>query len=115
MIAYCEEKKIPVQASAKKPYSMDRNLLHISFEAGILEDPWYDASAEKAREMYVISVSPEARRTRRNTWSCTSKRGSARRWDTTRSTPCSGAFPANGATFTAEGAAKLSPLGVIAC
>src|SRR5437773_10355642 len=39
MIAYCEEKNIPVQASAKKPYSMDRNLLHISFEAGILEDP----------------------------------------------------------------------------
>ncbi|MGV3532571.1 MAG: argininosuccinate synthase domain-containing protein, partial [Chthoniobacteraceae bacterium] len=34
MIAYCEEKEIPVQASAKKPYSMDRNLLHISFEAG---------------------------------------------------------------------------------
>jgi argininosuccinate synthase len=59
MIAYCEERKIPVQASAKKPYSMDRNLLHISFEAGILEDPWYDASAEKARDMYVLSVSPE--------------------------------------------------------
>ena len=38
---------------------MDRNLLHISFEAGILEDPWFDASAEKAREMYVLSVSPE--------------------------------------------------------
>jgi argininosuccinate synthase len=32
-----------VQASAKKPYSMDRNLLHISYEAGILEDPWMDA------------------------------------------------------------------------
>src|SRR3954468_1689799 len=59
MIAYCEEKKIPVTASAKKPYSMDRNLLHISFEAGILEDPWFDASAEKSREMYVLSVSPE--------------------------------------------------------
>lgn len=59
MIAYCEEKGIPVQATAKKPYSMDRNLLHISFEAGILEDPWYDASAENAREMYVLSVSPE--------------------------------------------------------
>ncbi len=59
MIAYCEEKGIPVQASAKKPYSMDRNLLHISFEAGILEDPWFDASAEKARDMYVLSVSPE--------------------------------------------------------
>src|SRR5258707_1359385 len=59
MIAYCEEKRIPVQASAKKPYSTDRNLLHISFEAGILEDPWFDASAEKARDMYVLSVSPE--------------------------------------------------------
>lgn len=59
MIAYCEEKGIPVQASAKKPYSMDRNLLHISFEAGILEDPWFDASAEKSRDMYVLSVSPE--------------------------------------------------------
>jgi argininosuccinate synthase len=59
MIAYCEEKDIPVQATAKKPYSMDRNLLHISFEAGILEDPWFDASAEKARDMYILSVSPE--------------------------------------------------------
>src|SRR3954467_5180391 len=59
MIAYCEEKGIPVQATAKKPYSMDRNLLHISFEAGILEDPWFDASAEKSRDMYILSVSPE--------------------------------------------------------
>src|SRR5713226_12795 len=59
MIAYAEKNHIPVLASAKKPYSMDRNLLHISFEAGILEDPWFDASAEKAREMYVLSVSPE--------------------------------------------------------
>jgi argininosuccinate synthase len=59
MIAYCEEKKIPVQATAKKPYSMDRNLLHISFEAGILEDPWLDASAPEYKEMYVLSVSPE--------------------------------------------------------
>jgi argininosuccinate synthase len=38
MIQYCEAKGIPVQATAKKPYSMDRNLLHISFESGILED-----------------------------------------------------------------------------
>jgi argininosuccinate synthase len=59
MIAYAERHGIPVAASAKKPYSMDRNLLHISFESGILEDPWFDASAEKAREMYVLSVSPE--------------------------------------------------------
>src|SRR5512134_3090166 len=34
MIAYCERKRIPVQASAKKPFSSDRNLLHISYEAG---------------------------------------------------------------------------------
>lgn len=59
MIAYCEEKKIPVQATAKKPYSMDRNLLHISFEAGILEDPWLDASAPEHKGMYVLSVAPE--------------------------------------------------------
>src|SRR6516164_763022 len=59
MIAYCEEKKIPVQASAKKPYSMDRNLLHISFEAGILEDPWMDAFAPKNRDMFKLSVAPE--------------------------------------------------------
>src|SRR5262250_2582778 len=59
MIAYCEEKGIPVQASAKKPYSMDRNLLHISFEAGILEDPWMDAFAPGNKGMFKLSVSPE--------------------------------------------------------
>ena len=59
MIRYCEEKNIPVEASAKKPYSMDRNLLHISFEAGILEDPWLDASAPEHKAMYKLSVSPE--------------------------------------------------------
>ena len=59
MIAYCAKKKIPVEASAKKPYSMDRNLLHISYEAGILEDPWLDASAPEFKGMYKLSVSPE--------------------------------------------------------
>jgi argininosuccinate synthase len=59
MIRYCEEKKIPVQASAKKPYSSDRNLLHISFEAGILEDPWMDAFAPNNKDMFKLSVSPE--------------------------------------------------------
>src|SRR5690348_3821399 len=59
MIAYCAEKKIPVQASAKKPYSMDRNLLHISFEAGILEDPWMDAFAPNNKDMFKLSVAPE--------------------------------------------------------
>ena len=59
MIAFAQEHDIPVAASAKKPYSMDRNLLHISFESGILEDPWMDASAPDSREMYKLSVSPE--------------------------------------------------------
>ena len=59
MIQYCEERNIPVQATAKKPYSMDRNLLHISYEAGILEDPWFDAFAPTNRKMFTLSVSPE--------------------------------------------------------
>ena len=59
MIDYAAEHNIPVQASAKKSYSMDRNLLHISFESGVLEDPWYDATGEADRDMYVLSVSPE--------------------------------------------------------
>ncbi len=59
MIAYAEAQGVPVAASAKKPYSMDRNLLHISFESGILEDPWFDASDPSCRSMYKLSVSPE--------------------------------------------------------
>jgi len=60
MIAYCEAKGIPVKASAKKPFSMDRNLLHISYEAGILEDPWFDAGNLKNREYFTtLSVFPE--------------------------------------------------------
>lgn len=59
MIAYCEERGIPVQATAKKPYSSDRNLLHISFEAGILEDPWMDAFAPANKDMFKLSVAPE--------------------------------------------------------
>ncbi len=59
MIAFAEKHGIPVAASAKKPYSMDRNLLHISFESGILEDPWFDASAPESRDMYKLSVAPE--------------------------------------------------------
>jgi argininosuccinate synthase len=60
MIAYCDSKKIPVQASAKKPFSMDRNLLHISYEAGILEDPWFDSYDLKNRDYFTtLSVFPE--------------------------------------------------------
>jgi argininosuccinate synthase len=59
MIAYCQENAIPVEASLKKPYSMDRNLLHISYEAGILEDPWFDPTAPGNEDMFKLSVSPE--------------------------------------------------------
>jgi argininosuccinate synthase len=59
MIAYCQENKIPVEASLKKPYSMDRNLLHISYEAGILEDPWFDPTTKENKKMFKLSVAPE--------------------------------------------------------
>ncbi|HET7537999.1 MAG TPA: argininosuccinate synthase [Candidatus Didemnitutus sp.] len=59
MIEYCREHKIPVEASLKKPYSMDRNLLHISYEAGILEDPWFDPTTKQNKAMFKLSVSPE--------------------------------------------------------
>jgi argininosuccinate synthase len=59
MIRYAEEHGIPVAASTKKPYSMDRNLLHISFESGVLEDPWVDTTGPDLRDMYKLSVAPE--------------------------------------------------------
>ncbi len=40
LIAYTKAHSIPIEATADKPYSVDRNLLHTSFEGGILEDPW---------------------------------------------------------------------------
>ena len=59
MIAFAKANGIPVEASAEKPYSMDRNLLHISYESGVLEDPWFDASSREMRSMYKLSVAPE--------------------------------------------------------
>ena len=59
MIDYCREHEINVEASASKPYSMDRNLLHISYEAGILEDPWFDPTQPDNKSMFKLSVSPE--------------------------------------------------------
>jgi len=59
LMAYCEERNIPVDFSNKKkksPYSMDANLLHISYEGGQLEDPWVEAE----EDMWRWSVSPEA-------------------------------------------------------
>ena len=59
MIDYCAEAGINVEASASKPYSMDRNLLHISYEAGILEDPWFDPTTPDNKDMYKLTADPE--------------------------------------------------------
>ena len=55
LIAYAEKHGIPTPVTKTKPYSMDRNMLHISFEGGILEDPW----AEPPADMFVLSQAPE--------------------------------------------------------
>ena len=58
LMAYAKDHNIPVdfaKAGKKSPYSMDANLLHISYEGGILEDPW----AEPEEDMWRWSVSPE--------------------------------------------------------
>lgn len=59
MIDYCREHAIDVEASASKPYSMDRNLLHISYEAGILEDPWFDPTTDDNKAMYKLTRAAE--------------------------------------------------------
>jgi len=55
LIRYAEQKGISIPVTKEKPYSSDRNLLHISFEGGVLEDPWQEPS----EDMFVMSVSPE--------------------------------------------------------
>lgn len=54
MIDYAEMHGIPVTATKAKPYSMDRNLFHISYEGGILEDPW----AEPEASMFLLTRDP---------------------------------------------------------
>ncbi|MDD5642647.1 MAG: argininosuccinate synthase [Syntrophales bacterium] len=56
LVAYAQAHGIPVPVTKAKPYSMDRNLLHISYEGGILEDPW----AEPPADMFVLTRAPEA-------------------------------------------------------
>lgn len=55
LVAYAKKHGIPVPVTKAKPYSSDRNILHISFEGGILEDPW----AAPPEDMFVLSVSPQ--------------------------------------------------------
>src|SRR6059036_1471526 len=55
LIAYAEAHRIPVAVTAEKPYSTDRNLLHVSYEGGILEDPW----RPPYEDMFQLTVAPE--------------------------------------------------------
>src|SRR5919198_2240644 len=55
LIAYCQKHNIPIKATAEKPYSTDRNLMHVSYEGGILEDPW----AEPPADIFQLTKSPE--------------------------------------------------------
>jgi len=55
LIEFAKSKGIPVPVTVEKPYSMDRNLMHLSFEGGILEDPYQ----EPKEEMFLLTVSPE--------------------------------------------------------
>ena len=54
-IAYCKDRKIPIEVTAEKPYSMDANLFHISYEGGILEDTWN----EPLKDMFRWTTAPE--------------------------------------------------------
>jgi argininosuccinate synthase len=55
MIEYATQNKIPITVTPEKPYSMDRNLVHISYEGGILEDPW----REPYNDMFRLTVAAE--------------------------------------------------------
>jgi argininosuccinate synthase len=55
LIAYAEAQRIPITVTAEKPYSTDRNLLHVSYEGGILEDPW----RAPYEDMFQLTVAPE--------------------------------------------------------
>ncbi len=55
LLEYAKRHGIPVTVTKKKSYSTDRNLFHMSYEGGILEDPW----TESPKDMYVLTVPPE--------------------------------------------------------
>ncbi len=55
LISYAQAHNIPITATAEKPYSTDRNLMHVSYEGGILEDPW----AGPPEDIFQLTSSPE--------------------------------------------------------
>ena len=76
LMEFARRHDIPVPVTTERPYSTDRNLFHISFEGGILEDPW----AEPPPKMFLLSNSPESRRTCPSTSRSTSSGATRWRW-----------------------------------
>jgi argininosuccinate synthase len=54
LIAYCKDREIPIEVTHEKPYSVDRNVLHTSYEGGVLEDPW----TAPPQEMFLMTSAP---------------------------------------------------------
>jgi argininosuccinate synthase len=95
LLAFAEARKIPVEATASKPYSIDRNLLHTSYEGGILEDP----DAEPPAEMFQRTADPRRAPDEAREVSIGFEKGSrwpstARRWGRRRCSPSSTPSPA---------------------
>jgi argininosuccinate synthase len=59
LLEYARQSNIPVPVTAKKPYSMDRNMLHISFEGGVLEDPWNEPPEDLGVMTQPLSKTPD--------------------------------------------------------
>ena len=99
LLAFAEAQKIPVEATASKPYSIDRNLLHTSYEGGILEDP----DAEPPAEMFQRTADPRRAPDEPREVRSRSRRGrrwpsTARRWGRRRCSPSSTPSPARTAS-----------------
>ena len=83
LIDYSRRHKIPVTATRAKPYSMDRNLFHVSYEGGVLEDPW----VEPPEEMFRLTTSPNKAPDRAHKLEITFKNGDPVRIDGKRLSP----------------------------
>ena len=68
LIAYCKEHRIPIEATLEKPYSVDRNLLHTSYEGGVLEDPWKEPDETMFERTKAAEKAPDAPRVLEIEW-----------------------------------------------
>jgi argininosuccinate synthase len=63
LIDYTKQHQIPIEATADKPYSVDRNLLHTSYEGGVLEDPWREPDPAMFQRTRAAEAAPDQPRT----------------------------------------------------